>query len=263
MDFTFDAYVHYLQLLRANYREILTFSEFFKSKSTAPSCCLIRHDVDRKPLNALRMAELEHRLGISSTYYFRTKPHTLKADLIKAISSLGHEIGYHYENLSDCNGDYGKALVDFEENLGRLREIAPIGTICMHGRPLKQWDNRDLWRDKDRHAMLGERFHILGEVYLDIDYSNIAYVNDTGRNWTSTNSNVRDRVNSNITVNFPTQGDLLQYLQNPCHPRLVFQIHPERWAQNVFEWSAQLAIDSCTNLAKKGFQSWRALRGTA
>jgi hypothetical protein len=133
MDFTFDAYENYLQLLRANYREILTFSEFFRSKSAAPSCCLIRHDVDRKPLNALRMAELEHRLGICSTYYFRTKPHTLKAELIKAISSLGHEIGYHYENLSDCDGDYGKALIDFEENLERLRDIAPIETICMAG----------------------------------------------------------------------------------------------------------------------------------
>lgn len=36
----------------------------------------MRHDVDRKPQNALRMAKLENDLGIKVTYYFRiiTKP---------------------------------------------------------------------------------------------------------------------------------------------------------------------------------------------
>jgi hypothetical protein len=32
--------------------------------------CLVRHDVDRKPLNALKMAEIENKLGVKSTYYF-------------------------------------------------------------------------------------------------------------------------------------------------------------------------------------------------
>jgi hypothetical protein len=261
MDFTFDAYRTYLRLIKANYRHILTFSSFFAGSRSAASFCLIRHDVDRKPLNALRMATLEHQLGITATYFFRTKPHTLRPDIIKAISALGHEIGYHYENLSDCNGDSSAALADFEMNLSRLREIVPVETICMHGRPLKPWDNRELWRDPSRHALLQEKFGIRGEVYLDIDYSNIAYINDTGRNWSATKSNVRDRVKSTIRVDFANQSELLEYLRAPSHAKLVFQIHPERWACNMFDWGLQLGVDGLTNLAKRGFQSWRGLNG--
>ena len=31
----------------------------------------IRHDIDRKPERALKMAEIEHDFGVKSTYYFR------------------------------------------------------------------------------------------------------------------------------------------------------------------------------------------------
>jgi hypothetical protein len=48
------------------------------------------------------MAELEHELGIQSTYYFRF-PYTFKPDIIGKIHDLGHEVGYHYEVLSKAN----------------------------------------------------------------------------------------------------------------------------------------------------------------
>ena len=60
---------------------------------------VLRHDIDRKPMNALRMAELEYELGIQSTYYFRF-PCTFKPEIIRKIRDLGHEVGYHYEVLS-------------------------------------------------------------------------------------------------------------------------------------------------------------------
>jgi hypothetical protein len=63
---------------------------------------VLRHDIDRKPKNALRVAELEHELGIQSTYYFRF-PYTFKPDIIGEMHDLGHEVGYHYEILSKAN----------------------------------------------------------------------------------------------------------------------------------------------------------------
>ena len=71
-----------------------------------------------------------------------------------------------------------KALKDFEYNLNKLRAVAPIKTISMHGRPLKSQDNRDLWREKESQSPL-KHVRVLGEVYLDIDYKDIAYINDT------------------------------------------------------------------------------------
>ena len=108
---------------------------------------LIRHDIDRRPRKALEMAILEREMGIRSSYYFRAKPHVFNPHIIKRISALGHEIGYHYECLSDTNGNIRMALNDFAYHLNRFRKIVPIKTIAMHGRPFKPYDNRDLWKN--------------------------------------------------------------------------------------------------------------------
>jgi hypothetical protein len=250
LDFTLHKYKLYLQALKSNGYPFLTFSKFMQA-GAASKFCLIRHDVDRKPLNALLMAELEHDMGICSTYYFRTKRLTLKPDLIREIVHLGHEIGYHYENLSDTNGDLEKGLMDFEKNLALLNEITPIKTISMHGRPLKPHDNRDLWKIKTNHNLLATKYGILGEVYLDIDYTDLAYIGDTGRNWLSDKNNSRDKVNSNIKAEFQNGQELLNYFKGNPHPKLVFQIHPERWSRNYPDHIMQWGQDQFINQAKK------------
>jgi hypothetical protein len=146
----------------------MRFDEFFLANPKPESFCLIRHDVDRRPKKALQMARLETSFQIHSTYYFRTKRHVFKPEIIKKISDLGHEIGYHYEGLSDKKGNLDHALRDFEYNLKKLREIVPVKTVSMHGSPLSTIDNRDMWRDPNKHRLLAEKYSILGEVYLDI-----------------------------------------------------------------------------------------------
>jgi len=195
------------------------------------------------------MAELEREMSIGATYYFRAKPHVFKPEIIKKIEGLGHEIGYHYECLSDANGDMVLALKDFEHNLKRLREIVPIRTISMHGRPLGSLDNRDIWRNPQNHVLL-DKHGILGEVYLDIDYTDIAYINDTGRNWTSAGSNRRDQVASYVEAAFGSGDHLMNCLSSSPHPKMIFQIHPERWTDHPLPWLAQWMVDSGTNAVK-------------
>jgi peptidoglycan/xylan/chitin deacetylase (PgdA/CDA1 family) len=108
MDFTLTLYQQLLEALIAKNYQFLTVEEYFSDNhSVSPSknlpLVLLRHDVDRKPENSLKMARLESELGIKATYYFRTIPQTLKPDIIKKIAELGHEIGYHYENLTTAN----------------------------------------------------------------------------------------------------------------------------------------------------------------
>ena len=249
-DFTLDAYKEYLQVIKSSYESILTFSEYFCAAPKPESFCLIRHDVDRKPGNALQMAKIENEMSIKSTYYFRTKPHTFESQIIMEIANLRHEIGYHYESLSDANGNMSLALKDFENNLKRFREIVSIKTIAMHGRPLKPYDNRDMWRNADNHNRLIREYGILGEVYLDIDYTDIAYINDTGRNWTSGRFNRRDKVVSNIKVDFENGESLLEYLRSSPYPKMVFQVHPERWESTVTNWIIQYFRDTAINAIK-------------
>ncbi len=250
IDFSQTAYKEYLKALQLKSYEFLTFEQYFKSRQTYSNLCLLRHDVDRKPHLALQMARIEYDLGITSTYYFRAKKCSFNENIIKEIYSLGHEIGYHYESLSDTNGEISKAVEDFKINLEIFRKLVPISTCSMHGSPLKPYDNRDIWKIKGNHNLLKTELSILGEVYLDIDYSNIAYINDTGRNWTSGKSNRRDKVISNISVDFANGDDLLRYFQTTPHNNICFQIHPERWSDNYFEWTSQYLKDELINLVK-------------
>jgi hypothetical protein len=249
-DFTLDTYKKYLLAIQKNTSCFLRFDEYLLLDKKPQSFCLIRHDVDRMPGNALKMAELEYAMGIRASYYFRAKKKSFNSFVMKRIAAMNHEVGYHYESLSDMEGDIAMALKDFERNLEKFRKIAPIKTCAMHGRPLKPYDNRDIWRIPENHRFLKTQLQILGEVYLDIDYTDIAYINDTGRNWTSGKSNIRDNVDSKVSADFDSHYKLYHYLQYSPHQRLCFQIHPERWTDSCFKWYVQLFQDYMINLLK-------------
>jgi hypothetical protein len=250
-DFTLDSYINYLEILKTHGYYFYRYDEYMQSVKLVDKYCLIRHDVDRKPKLSLEMAQIEKSLNIKSTYYFRAKNNTFKPNIIKKIESLGHEIGYHYESLSDTNGSMEDALQDFTLNLKKFRNLAKIKTCSMHGRPFKKHDNRDLWKIKKNHDYLINELKMVGEVYLDIDYTDIAYINDTGRNWTSGKSNIRDRVSSKISADFSSSAELTNYFKKNPHKKIVFQIHPERWSNNFIIWQIQNLKDNVVNLIKK------------
>jgi hypothetical protein len=104
-DFTLDKYRELcLALLDGGYTPLTVYSYLVLegNNNNNNKLVVLRHDIDRRPGNALRMAELEHELGIQSTYYFRF-PYTFKPEIIRKIHDLEHEVGYHYEVLSKAN----------------------------------------------------------------------------------------------------------------------------------------------------------------
>ncbi|GAJ01979.1 unnamed protein product, partial [marine sediment metagenome] len=101
IDFTLEKYEELLQTLE-DFR-IFTVLSYLEERPKS-NFVILRHDVDRKPLNALRMAELENRRGIKSTYYFRSVKGVFNPKIIRKIHGLGHEVGYHYETLSKTKG---------------------------------------------------------------------------------------------------------------------------------------------------------------
>jgi len=107
---------------------------------------ILRHDVESRYSNALRMAKIQHSLGIKGSYYFRLFSKPGNEAIIKQIVSLGHEIGYHYDDLTACKGNHQNALKRFQKNLNYLRQFAPVTTITMEGAPLSKYDNRNLWK---------------------------------------------------------------------------------------------------------------------
>jgi len=147
MDFTLNTYKRLLSALPACGYSFQTYFEFVQD--TKEKAIIMRHDVDRLPANALQVARLEHEMDIGATYYFRVVSQSWDESIIREIAGLGHEIGYHYEDLSMCKGDMERAIMNFKSNLARMRKLVPVSTICMHGSPLSSIDNLDLWKRYD------------------------------------------------------------------------------------------------------------------
>jgi hypothetical protein len=202
-DFTLKSYLYLLDsLIQLNY-SFKAINDFIL-KSTGYTI-LLRHDVDAEPQNSLKFAEIQAKRGIQGTYYFRILSEKLDVKYIREIYSLGHEVGYHYEDVSvavmskdfkynwrkDKNAEeelVGKAIKNFKNNLQMLRQIVPVSTICMHGSPLSKWDSRLLWKYYNYHD-----FGIIVEPYFDICFDEMLYLTDTGRRWDGGTVSVRDK----------------------------------------------------------------------
>lgn len=206
--------------------------------------CILRHDVDRKPINALKMAKLESNLKIKSTYYFRY-PYTFMPDIIRNISDMGHEIGYHYETLAKAKGDYEKAINLFEMELEEFRKIVDVETICMHGSPLSKYDNRDLWKKYDFRDL-----GIKGEAYLTMVKQGTRYLSDTGRSWNGKHS-LRDTMpGTESLLRVESTDDLIDHIANSTELSHYLTVHPERWALGNKEWIIAYAKDLAMNAGK-------------
>ncbi len=93
MDFTFNIYRQLLESLLAGGYSFQTFSDFINNP--LDKVVVMRHDVDRLPGNALKMARLEHGMGVAATYYFRAVPVSWDEGIMREIADMGHETGYH------------------------------------------------------------------------------------------------------------------------------------------------------------------------
>lgn len=212
----------------------------------------LRHDVDLKPANSLAVAEIEAELGWKAVYFFRAVPESWDEGIIRKIASLGHEIGYHYESLTTCNGDVDAAWEDFKKNLEELRRLAPVHSICMHGSPRSRWDSKDIWKKYDyREAGIDL------EPYLDTDFSKCFYLTDTGRRWDGWKVSVRDKIPGYQDIwekdglVFHSTDDIIAAAASGRLPgKIMMTTHPQRWALSRAEWIREALTQSVKNIVK-------------
>ena len=244
MDFTLVKYTDLLKALKNNSYRFVTFEEYCTDKETLTEqeFVILRHDVDLKAENSFATAKIEHGLGVRASYYFRVVEQSNKPDVIKSIADLGHEIGYHYEDLTICKGNTFLAFEHFKKKLDYFRQFYPVKTICMHGSPRSKFDGRDLWK----------------EPYFDVDFSNVFYLTDTGRRWDGFNVSVRDKVSSyqNKWIRdglvFHSTDDVIKAIANGTFPkRLMMTTHPQRWTDNCTEWFMELVGQCIKNKVKR------------
>jgi len=253
LDFTLKKYAQIIRAAQEAEYEILTLNQWFDSRQNSKPVFLVRHDVDRHPKRALAMAELEASMGITSSYYFRIVDCSFKIEIIKKIAKLGHEIGYHYEDWFLAKYDSQKAISLYKEHLEKLRAVAEIKTIAMHGSPLAKESNLTIWE----HYNLCEEG--VKDVIKSADFSEFAFFTDTGRTFGQSKANLRDFVGSeHIFEDIKSSDDLVGFLDSKAHRLVYFSTHPERWTDKKLGWFSQMLKDKAVNVIKIGLKTLRS-----
>lgn len=257
-DFTYDIYDKLINSALGSGYEILPVREYLRRDDLPERYIIVRHDIDRKPGNALDVARIEADAGVSTTYYFRAIDKTFKPDIFSRIEDLGHEVGYHYEDVDAADGDLEAARQSFSSNLDAFREHVDVDTVSMHGNPLTPHDNRELWEATDPEA-----FDLLGEVYLSVDFTENIYFSDTNRTWYAEKTIVNDWPvgPSRKPEQVESTQDLIELIEDQRLPQLYLLTHPNRWAETYPEWVVETVKDQVTNLGKYGLYVARSLRG--
>ena len=256
LDFTQKKYAQLLETFMNGGYHFITFEAYCSQKDSIKNdqkTVILRHDVDLKAGNSLEVAKIEHSLGIKASYYFRVVEQSNKPEIIKAIAAMGHEIGYHYEDMTLCEGQAEKAMAHFEQWLSCFRQYYPVKTICMHGSPRSRFDGRDLWKKYDYHD-----YGIIGEPYFDVDFSKFFYLTDTGRRWDGFTVSVRDKIPMYQEIwtskgwTYHGTDDIIKAVRENAFPiQLMMTTHPQRWADGWVSWGVELAMQSAKNVLKK------------
>lgn len=294
-DFTVSMYRKLLLALKESGYAFSTFEEY--SLSPGQKIAIMRHDVDRRARNALRLAEVESEMGIKGSYHFRVDSSSNVPEIINRIAGLGHEIAYHYEDMAVAAKMTGKAGSSsgeefatrayelFRSNLAYFRTFYPVRVISMHGSPAQRTDNRLVWKYFDYHEC-----DIICEPYFDLDYSEMFYLTDTGRRWDGDRYNIRDKaLVSNSDLQSPgfetwkvrpvrgsllnmTSGSLKQGTRYKIHStkeiislarsaalpeKLVVNTHPQRWDDSLIPWINELYLQFIKNQLKRFIIKYR------
>ena len=185
----YDEYENFLkEILRKNFL-FIKVSDFDKTKNNQKSV-ILRHDIDNDVHIAKKMFDIEKKLHIKSTYYFRWK--TLDLSFINDLLLYGNEIGYHYEEIADfAKKNHIKTQEEiltrltfiqdiFIQNMKKFEEVTKIKltSISSHG----DWINRKLnisnieLIDNNIKSKLGLKYEAYEiEPYLDFRLADRQY----------------------------------------------------------------------------------------
>ena len=179
--FTYREYASLVQDLKDSGYRFARFAEAADLLAARQSFVLMRHDVDMCLESALRLAEIESGLGITSTYFFilRTDHYNIFSkrgtEYVSQILALGHQLGLHFDPCAyDHRGPDTYFLREVCSTECRLLENwfeHPISIVSYH-RPspfLLQGDP----------AITAPRHH----TYMSLYTKDIKYFSDSGGEW--------------------------------------------------------------------------------
>lgn len=183
LDFTFAAFDEFCG--RIAHIPAYAVADYLARSAPPPApFVILRLDVDYREAHAVQMAQVAQRHHLRGSFYFRNRHGTFDLEAMRRIAALDHEVGYHFETLDTCGGDFEAAERLFLDHLDQLRRAGlVIHTVAAHGSPPTAPTYRSNLDLISRSARLLERAGVLGETTLSIDFTQITYASDATWRW--------------------------------------------------------------------------------
>lgn len=174
MEFTYEAYIELISLLKRNDYIFSKYTNFNKISEPV----ILRHDVDISLEKALDMAKLEYQKGVSSTYFVLLSTNFYNIfskesnEILFEIMDLGHEIGLHFDEkryeIKD-EEDLEK-YIQYEKDVLERAFNKEINVVSMH-RPSKWILENDI------------QFKSIINTYSTEFLHHFKYVSDSRMHW--------------------------------------------------------------------------------
>lgn len=173
MRFTYSGYEELVRKLREHGYAFCSYEDYCRDSK----CVIMRHDIDYSLEQAVRLAQLENKLEISSTYFvllssdFYNPASASSYKQLHQIMDLGHRVGLHFDETAYCYDQFGIDYYIKKEAriLGDLTDTA-IHTFSLH-RPNKRFLETELKIDG------------LINSYGTEFFSGFKYLSDSRRSW--------------------------------------------------------------------------------
>lgn len=170
-DFTYESYRGLIKIIQESGYQ---FADYHNNEGLERPC-ILRHDVDNDLHAALRIAQIESELGITSTFFvlLRTDFYNVFSGSsglqLHEIMSMGHEVGLHFDECAIEYSDVKAAIIDEMQILSKVTD-APVTCVSMH-RPSEQTLNADM-------QITG-----IENSYCRKYFSEYKYLSDSRMNW--------------------------------------------------------------------------------
>jgi hypothetical protein len=222
-DFTFAAFDEFCQRIAGG--PVFTLAGYLaRSTAPPPPFLILRLDVDYREAHAMCMARLAARHNLRGSFYFRHRHGAFDLEAMREIAAMDHEVGYHFETLDTCRGDFEAAECLFLDHLEALRGAGlTIRTVAAHGSPPTAPTYRSNLDLIDRSPGLLERAGVLGEATLSIDFTEVTYASDASWRWRR-----YDRFQPGARGKSTALGRIMQDSVRG-NAGLYINFHPQQW----------------------------------
>jgi hypothetical protein len=251
MDFSLRTYDRLLgTVVGAGYR-VLTLRRAIR-EAAVEFPFILRHDVEWNLKRTLAVTDIEKRHNIRSSLYFRVDTRVYDLPTMARLQEEGFEIGYHFNTLDRCRGDFAAAIALFEREVQQLRDAGlTIDTVIQHGDPRVKKTGYLTNGDILIHdpGLLARNGILDVATGLDERYPNHIYVRDLGVRW--------DKAESG--------RQLVEYIRNKRWPAIYMLTHPDYWSESFIracglQVAARILRGLSLNRKIAAIKSWCAPR---